>query len=183
MVKRRTLRTKKKKIVYVDMDGVIADFDNALPDWVREQQLSDEEWDGFIDAHHYALHLNLIDGAKEALAWLDEYFEVYILSTPVWAAPNNWIDKRLWIEKHFPAFKKRLILSHHKNLCVGDYLIDDRIKNGAGKFTGKQILFGSLKFPNWSTVIDYLRKVENIKEENPLVSWVENEKRCTVAGK
>ena len=50
-----------------------------------------------------------------------------------------------------------LILSHHKNLNAGDYLIDDRKKNGAAKFLkGKLILFGSEQFPNWKSVAKYL---------------------------
>ena len=38
----------------------------------------------------------------------------------------------------------------------GDYLIDDRTKNGAGEFDGELILFGSEKFPNWQSVCAYL---------------------------
>ena len=51
---------------------------------------------------------------------------------------------------------KRLILSHHKHLNRGDYLIDDREKNGAKEFTGKLILFGGEKFPDWKSVVEYL---------------------------
>ncbi len=66
-------------------------------------------------------------------------------------------DKLEWVKKHlgFHAHK-RLILSHHKHLNHGDYLIDDREKNGAGKFVGELILFGSEKFPNWKSVMNYL---------------------------
>jgi len=35
-------------------------------------------------------------------------------------------------------------------------LIDDREKNGADKFVGELILFGSEKFPDWKSVIEYL---------------------------
>ena len=51
---------------------------------------------------------------------------------------------------------KRLILSHHKELNHGDYLIDDRLKNGADKFQGELIHFGSDKFPDWDAVVVYL---------------------------
>lgn len=51
---------------------------------------------------------------------------------------------------------KKLILSHHKNLNKGDFLIDDREKNGAKDFDGELILFGSNKYPNWETVLKYL---------------------------
>ena len=55
-----------------------------------------------------------------------------------------------------PAYK-RLILTHHKNLNLGDYLVDDRTKNGADRFRGEHILFGSPQFPDWLAVTAYLR--------------------------
>jgi 5'(3')-deoxyribonucleotidase len=49
---------------------------------------------------------------------------------------------------------KRLILSHHKQLNDGHYLIDDRPhKNGAGNFKGELIHFGSERYPNWKAVL------------------------------
>jgi len=62
-------------------------------------------------------------------------------------ASTSWLDG---------AAHKRLILSHHKNLNVGDYLIDDRPANGADKFTGEWIHFGQDPFPDWKSVTDYL---------------------------
>ncbi|MDR2556874.1 MAG: hypothetical protein LBC49_04090, partial [Bacteroidales bacterium] len=59
-------------------------------------------------------------------------------------------------------FYKRLIISHHKNLNRGDYLIDDRTRNGAGEFEGELIQFGSERFPDWKTVIHYLMRETNI---------------------
>ena len=40
---------------------------------------------------------------------------------------------------------------------MGDYLIDDRTKNGAGEFSGELIQFGTNKFPDWNTVLKYLK--------------------------
>ena len=51
-----------------------------------------------------------------------------------------------------------MIFSHHKNLNKGDYLIDDRTKNGADKFEGEHIHFGKGKFLIWADVISYLTK-------------------------
>ena len=46
--------------------------------------------------------------------------------------------KRYWLEYWFgETFHKRLVTTHRKDLLVGDYLIDDRLKNGAGEFKGK----------------------------------------------
>jgi len=53
---------------------------------------------------------------------------------------------------------KRLILSRHKNLNAGSYLVDDITKNGACEFSGEHIYFGTLYFPDWQTVQDYLLK-------------------------
>jgi hypothetical protein len=39
---------------------------------------------------------------------------------------------------------------------MGDYLIDDRTKNGAGEFKGELIHFGTDKFPDWDSVLEYL---------------------------
>ncbi len=47
---------------------------------------------------------------------------------------------------------KRLILTHHKNLNKGDYIIDDRTANGVDKFEGEHIHFGSEQYPDWQAV-------------------------------
>ena len=72
--------------------------------------------------------------------------------------PEAWMHKRLWIAKYFDEklIRKRLILSHHKHLLIGDYLIDDRRFNGASEFKGKWLYFGSDDCPNWPAVLNYL---------------------------
>jgi hypothetical protein len=40
---------------------------------------------------------------------------------------------------------------------MGDYLIDDRTKNGAGEFSGELIQFGGKDFPDWKSVLNYLK--------------------------
>ena len=101
-----------------------------------------------------------ISGAIEAFEILSKSpkYDVYILSTAPWQNPATWTYKRLWVEKYLgkSAFK-RLILSHHKNLCVGDYLIDDRLANGSDKFKGELIQFGTKNFENWSVILKYLQ--------------------------
>ena len=52
--------------------------------------------------------------------------------------------------------RKRLILTHRKDLNIGDFLVDDRTKNGAGEFKGELIQFGIDKFPDWAAVKKYL---------------------------
>ena len=63
----------------------------------------------------------------------------------------------MWVKKYLgKAAYKRLILSHHKNLNIGDYLIDDRTANGAGEFKGEHIHFKTDRFKDWKDVLNYL---------------------------
>ena len=71
--------------------------------------------------------------------------------------PSAWSDKLEWVKINLgDGAYKRLILTHHKNLNKGDFLVDDRQKNGAGEFAGELILFGSERFPDWPAVTKYL---------------------------
>jgi hypothetical protein len=54
------------------------------------------------------------------------------------------------------VFYKKIIITHHKNLCIGDFLIDDRQKWGASLFEGKFLHFGSAQFPDWPAVAEFL---------------------------
>jgi 5'(3')-deoxyribonucleotidase len=96
-------------------------------------------------------------GAIEAVHRLNEYYDCCILSTAPWKNPSAWSDKVLWITKYLDdVFHKRMVITHCKNLCKGDILIDDRGKNGTSEFEGEWIQFGSEKFPDWKAVLDYL---------------------------
>ena len=98
-----------------------------------------------------------VDGAIEAYEELTKHFDVYILSTAPWNNPSAWTDKLLWVQKYLGDLShKRLILSHNKNLNIGDYLIDDRLANGASEFKGEHIHFGKKPFTDWGFVLSYL---------------------------
>ena len=98
-------------------------------------------------------------GAIDAFKELSQRFDTYILSTAPWENPSAWSDKLLWVKENLGEIAcKRLILSHHKNLNRGDYLVDDRTKNGAEKFQGELVLFWSDEFENWEVVVEYLRE-------------------------
>lgn len=56
----------------------------------------------------------------------------------------------------------RLIISHHKNLNKGDYIIDDRDKRGVDKFEGEHIWFGKSEFLDWGEVVEYLCQKEDL---------------------
>ena len=141
--------------LYIDMDNVLVDFKSAI-----ELQPTEvlHEYEGRYDEIPGIFSQMLpMHGAAEAINALKDHFDMYILSTAPWKNPSAWSDKVLWVQKYFgEVFYKRLIISHHKNLCKGDYLIDDRTKNGAGEFEGELIQYGTDRFPNWETVVKYL---------------------------
>jgi 5'-nucleotidase len=144
------------KTLYVDLDNVLVDFPSAFP--LVEPNLLAEYEGHFDDIPGIFSLMNPVEGAVQSFEELATLFDTYILSTSPWDNPSAWSDKLLWVQRHLgkPAYK-RLILSHHKNLNLGHYLVDDRTKNGADRFTGEHILFGSERFPNWQVVTEYLR--------------------------
>jgi 5'(3')-deoxyribonucleotidase len=150
------------KILFVDMDNTLVDFgarlaavDPALRERYRGRA---DELPGL-----FAL-MPPVPGAIDAFTELAGLFDTYILSTAPWGNPSAWQHKVEWVRLHFgsssdsPAYK-RLILSHHKDLCRGDFLVDDRpAHNGANRFSGEVIAFASERFPDWPTVVRYLRE-------------------------
>ena len=155
----------QKKTIYIDLDGVLADFDQILeglcPDinQLEGQARSKKVREVCLSKPYFFQTLPPITGAIEAVKRLFELYEVYFLSTPMWEVPTSYTEKRLWVEEHFGVLaEKRLILTHRKDLVIGDILIDDRPNNGASNFQGLWIHFGSLAYPDWKTILAYLEE-------------------------
>ena len=138
------------------MDNVLVDFQSGIDQLTQEVK---EEYEGRLDEvpHIFSLMFPM-SKAIESYKLLAEKFDTYILSTSPWENPTAGHDKLIWVKKYLgKEAYKRLILSHHKHLNSGDYLIDDRhAHNGSDKFKGEFIHFGSAKFPDWDSVINYL---------------------------
>lgn len=144
-----------QKTLYVDMDNVLVDFPSGI---AKLSPATVTEFEGRLD--EVPGIFSLMDPMPNAISSyevLAQHYDTYILSTAPWGNPSAWIDKLLWVQKHLgkPAYK-RLILSHHKNLNDGHYLIDDRTKNGVDRFRGEHIHFGTERFPDWRSVVSYL---------------------------
>jgi 5'-nucleotidase len=146
---------KQKKILYFDMDNVLVDFQSGI-DRLSPEDREEYEW-RYDDYDGIFWLMTPIPGGIEAFLLLSEHFDCYVLSTAPWKNESAPSDKLRWVKQYLgePAHK-RLILSHHKNLNIWDYLIDDRTRNGADRFTGEHIHFGTDKFPDWESVIKYL---------------------------
>jgi 5'(3')-deoxyribonucleotidase len=143
------------KILYIDMDNVLVDFSSAIAKLTEDTKL---EYEGRLDEVPGLFSMmQPLDAAIESFQRLAVSFDTYILSTAPWGNPSAWTDKLLWVKQHLgDRARKRLILSHHKNLNTGDFLVDDRLKNGAAEFRGEHIHFGTERFPDWATVVRYL---------------------------
>ena len=130
----------KKKIVYIDMDGVIVDFGKAIKDWFEKHPHLEERYKTHPDHIQGLFRIAPpIEGAIEAIKKLHNSgkYELFIATSAPWGNPQSLTDKRFWLEDYFDnIFHKRLFTTHRKDLLMGDYLIDDRLKNGAGEFKG-----------------------------------------------
>lgn len=149
------------KRIFFDMDNVLVDFHSGL-DQVSEEVKAKYADDGTGKPHYDDIPgifglMKPMPGAIEAARELEKHYEVYILSTAPWNNPSAWADKVAWVTKYLDdVFHKKLFLSHRKDLCKGDYLIDDRGNHGANVFDGEWIEFGSSRFPDWKSVLNYL---------------------------
>lgn len=157
----------EKKIVWLDMDGVLVNFRKGVDEILERNPEFKEKYKGEYDRMHGVFrNPPPIDGAIEAVKKLAESgkYELYIASTAPWDNPESATDKRYWIEKYFgDLFKKKMVITHLKNMLIGDYLIDDRTKNGAGEFKGELLHFGYdyvndkfNEYPNWDSILKKL---------------------------
>ena len=141
------------------MDGTVVDFQSGINELTEIER---KQYEGNEDDHPEIFSkMQPVSGAIDTISKLNTKYDLYLLSTAPWDNPNAWKHKREWIERYFGKgteniFYKKVILSHHKNLNIGDILIDDRPNNGAKEFHGEWILFGSNEFPSWELVVKKL---------------------------
>ncbi|BFM21691.1 5' nucleotidase, NT5C type [Gilvimarinus japonicus] len=149
------MRFEGKKIVYIDMDHVLCDYEagfNAHQTKYPELAYPQSQPGLYIG-------LDPMPGAVDAFKWLSAQpeLEVFILTSPSEKNPHCYSEKRQWVEKYLGMETvNRLIISPHKDLNRGDYLIDDNVAGkGQDHFEGELIHFGSEQYPNWQSVTTY----------------------------
>lgn len=157
--------SKFKPTLYLDMDNTLVDFQSAFHK--VDPEVLKAHPDHKDDIPHIFGLMEPMPGAVDAVHELATYFDIYVLSTAPWANPTAWHDKVKWIKNHFGAgpesvLYKRLILSHHKHLNRGEFLVDDKPeRNGAQRFHefgGEVIHFGpDGTHKTWPDVVAYLR--------------------------
>ena len=77
-----------KKILYIDMDGVLVDFQTGI-DKLTDQQKIDFRNRLYLVPGIFSL-MEPLPGAIEAYRMLSNKYDTYILSTPPWDNVSAW---------------------------------------------------------------------------------------------
>lgn len=144
---------KRALRIYVDMDGVIADF---------EKNLNGRNPKAVKLMPGTYIRLDPIPGAIEAVR------KLIAMGHDVWIATktptHNLLadsEKKHWISEHIPELLPKTIITSDKGCLRGDVLIDDRKhKANCESFEGHFIHYGTEDFPSWDEVIKYIEEIE-----------------------
>jgi 5'(3')-deoxyribonucleotidase len=177
--------TMVHRLLLVDMDGVLCDYNGRLfaKGLLRPNQLIEEKWNdcalspqlkkrirAAVDRKGFFARLkpiqNAIDSVEELLAL---NWNVFVCSKP----PRNrfgWSEKWEWIQRFCPSLGRRIILTTSKAAVRGDVFIDDSLPSLQEWSGGQKILLQTnqylrynnvpsdvLHFTAWPDLIDYLQ--------------------------
>jgi 5'(3')-deoxyribonucleotidase len=131
------------RTIYLDMDGVVADFDTYVSNVLNRkigwgsQDLTDEEWERLASIDRLYYQFPLMPDATKLVAYvksLSTRFHVQFLTAVPRRStmPSAKDDKQAWVNKYFPGMRMDIgPYSHHKQKWCksGDILIDDRPSN------------------------------------------------------
>ena len=144
-----------KERLLVDMDGVLADVyahfialeysDSGVKLELKEMggKLEEEVFRSFhkhVNSSGFFRTAPLIEGSVDGLRYLNEKYEVLIVSSAT-EFPNSLTEKCEWLIEYFPFISwRQMIFCGSKKYIQGDIMIDDHPKN-LSVFEGKRILF------------------------------------------
>ncbi len=121
--------------LFLDLDGVLADFDGGArallgmsPAAYEERYGKGRFWKQLANAPDFYGTLPLMPDARELYDAVSHLDPIILTGLPVgnWAAPQ----KRTWVERHFPGVEVITTQARFKSkYCTeGDVLVDDRDK-------------------------------------------------------
>lgn len=145
---------KNKLICFVDMDGVLANFDGG----VGRPNFDPDPPEMFVKG--FFRNLKVMPGARAAISAILEmsHIDLYIGSKPTTSNPHCASEKVEWIGEHFPELLKKMLLICDKTLLRGDLLIDDDQKWKG--FNGLFIHFNPEDSEKcWETIVRFLRTI------------------------
>lgn len=166
-----------KKVILVDLDGVLADYDGLLgqefikkyPDipWDsrrKEFELSpemDKLAKAIVTQPGFFASLAPIAGCIECIKRMDQNgHDVKFCTAPLAEYKYCIPEKYAWIEQHFGKdWTRKVIMTKDKTLIVGDYLIDDK-PEPKGQYT-----------PQWIHIVYNQSYNEHVKDKPRLSNW------------
>lgn len=139
--------------VFVDMDGVLVDFDKFRSD----RGLTGEQVKAMPGAY---LQMPAIEGEIDAVrSLIGMGYEVWLATKPPTGIPHAYSDKAAWVMEHLPELKRRIIITHDKGLLgdQNDFLCDDRPhKANCEQFPG--VLLRFVDGYHWPQALDFFRQ-------------------------
>ena len=142
---------KNKPIIYVDMDGVLANlygYAADLHDVEHYNEMTPAQWEKFFkdsDAYHLFRGISPFPNANQLLQSVKDKAGGYnILSSPLnFDREGSIKGKREWLKKHINVNPDKVIFDHEKynyavqpdgtpNILIDDYGVNIRAWNKAG---------------------------------------------------
>lgn len=123
--------------LFVDMDGVLADFDRGFskhfaitPGEYQEQWGETRFWASVVSTEGFFADLPVIPGAREFMAWAEGLRPIILTGLPR-SGDRPYREKSDWCRRCFPGVPLIGTASRLKHLYCrkGDLLIDDRKDN------------------------------------------------------
>lgn len=145
------VQNTRRPIVYVDMDGVLADLFNHVAELKgvdHYNQMTAQQWEVFFkdtDAEHLFSGLPMFPTANKLLRMVRKMAGGYkILSSPLmFDREGSTKGKRSWLHKHITVLSDGVIFEHEKqkyarqpngtpNILIDDYGVNINKWNAAG---------------------------------------------------
>ena len=102
-----------------------------------------------------------VNGAVKAFHSLSRKYDVFVLDDERPHEAEKWGSALKWLE-HWIGVEAwdRLVVGAHKELLMGDYLIDAHPENcGGEEFMGTLLHFGKEPFRNWDEVVEFFERL------------------------
>jgi hypothetical protein len=127
--------TRKHRQLYLDSDGVLADFDSAaesifgMPPRIAEEKIGAPAfWSKIRSRRGFYRHLPLMPDARDLFAAVAHLNPVILTGCPI----GGWAEEQkvAWATEHFPGTRIITCMSaeKRKHLRPGDVLVDDYLK-------------------------------------------------------
>lgn len=113
------------------------------------------------DVLRYLHNGEMVGAASKAVQFLAARYELHFV---VCGSSDSWdemLEKKKWIDENIdvPTWN-RITLTTHKEMLLGDYLVDAHISDCGGEdFMGTTIEFGSDTFKSWNDVMTFFARL------------------------